>query len=409
MPTLDAVETLSSLVAIPSVNPMGRALKGPEFLEHGVTEYLDRLFDRLGLPHERQTVHPAEAGRPARENIFARLDGELPPEQGGELLLLEAHQDTVPVDGMTIEPFTPNVKNGRLYGRGSCDIKGGMTAMLAALARLIDEPPAGRPTIIMACTVNEEHGFTGATALAEMWNGTRRSIFPRKPDWSVVAEPTGLQVVTAHKGTLRWRCRTHGRACHSSQPHLGDNAVYKMGKVLAAFDAFNRQECPKIPRHRLCGQATLSVGTIAGGLSVNTVPDECVIEIDRRLLPGESDEAAYRAIVDFVAGFPGVDFPVDHDPPFMRGATLSDGPNLPLADRLQAVAREVVGPCEQVGVPYGTDASKIANHGVPAVVFGPGSIDQAHTCDEWLPLDELAKAIEVLTRFARQGVGPRGR
>ena len=119
--------------------------------------------------------------------------------------------------------------------------------------------------------------------------------------------------------------------------------------------------------------------------------------------------AAYRQIVDYVAHYPGVDFEVDHQPPFMRGATLSDGPNQRLADRLTEIARAVIGRCEQVGVPYGTDASKIAQDGVPAVVFGPGSIDEAHTADEWLPLDELESAIEVYCRFAREGVGQSNR
>lgn len=402
---LDLVRTLSELVAIPSVNPMGRPVAGPEFYEYRVTDYLQGLFERLQLPWQRQTVHPARDGVPARENIFARVDGSVPPDQGGEFLLFEAHQDTVPVDGMTIEPWTPVVRDGRIYGRGSCDIKGGMAAMLGAVARLAEERPAGRPTIVLACTVNEEHGFTGATALARMWDRGADTIFPRRPDAAVVAEPTGLQVVTAHKGCVRWKARTHGRACHSSQPHLGDNAAYKMARVLLALEAYAREEAPRVPPHRLCGPATLSVGTISGGLSVNTVPDLCTIEIDRRLLPGEDDLGAYEQVKRFVAKYPGVEFDVEHIPPFMRGAALGDGPNGPLADALTAVVRDTVGRCEQVGVPYGTDASKIAQDGVPSVVFGPGSIDQAHTADEWLPLSELESASEALFRFASRGLG----
>jgi acetylornithine deacetylase/succinyl-diaminopimelate desuccinylase family protein len=395
---VDLIETLKDLVSIPSVNPMGRPVAGPEFFEYRMTDYLEQLFRRLGLPCERQTIEPL------RENILARLDGEIPPEEGGPLLLFEAHQDTVPVDGMTIEPWTPTVRDGRLYGRGSCDIKGGMAVMIAALARLADERPKGRPTIVLACTVNEEHGFTGATALARMWADGRKTIVPRRPDAAIVAEPTGLNVVTAHKGCLRWRARTHGRACHSSQPHRGDNAVYKMARVLTALESYQREVAPQIPPHRLCGQATLSVGTISGGLSVNTVPDLCTIEIDRRLLPGEDNETAYREVVDYVARYPGVDFEVDHEAPFMRGATLSDGPNQPLADRLTGIVRGLVGRCEQIGVPFGTDASKIFADGVPAVVFGPGSIDQAHTADEWVPLDELHHAAEVLYQFGRMAM-----
>jgi acetylornithine deacetylase len=396
---LDLIKTLSDLVAIPSVNPMGRPVSGPEYFEHRVTEYLEQLFRRLGLKWQRQTVEPG------RDNILARLDGETPLEKGGRLVLFEAHQDTVPVDGMTIEPWTPTLRDGRLYGRGSCDIKGGMTAMLGALARLAEERPKGMPTIVMACTINEEHGYTGATALTKLWaNGAANTIVPRRPDAAVVAEPTSLQVVVAHKGAVRWKCHTTGRAAHSSQPHLGDNAAYKMARVLLALEAYQRDVVPTLKGHALCGRPTLSVGTIAGGLSVNTVPDRCTIEIDRRMVPGEDWASSFKQVVEHVAKYPGVDFEVQHDDPYMKGSTLGEGANLPLAESVARAAREVVGRCEQVGVPYGTDASTIAGSGVPSVVFGPGSIDQAHTCDEWLPVNELELASEVLYRFARSGV-----
>ena len=169
---LDLTKTLAELIAIPSVNPMGRDVEGEEFFEYRVTDYLENLFERMGVAWQRQAVEPK------RENILARLDGRTPPERGGAVLLFEAHQDTVPVDGMTIEPWTPTIKDGRIYGRGSCDIKGGMVAMLGALARLADDRPPDMPTIIMACTVNEEHGYTGATALTKLWTAPGDSIMP---------------------------------------------------------------------------------------------------------------------------------------------------------------------------------------------------------------------------------------
>lgn len=399
---LDLVATLSELVSIPSVNPMGRALSGPEYFEYRVTQYLQQLFDSLGLRWHRQTVHPEHDGIPARENILARLDGDTPPERGGQVILFEAHQDTVPVDGMTIEPWTPAVRDGRIYGRGSCDIKGGMTAMLGALARLAEERPKGMPTIVMACTVNEEHGYTGATALKNLWAPGAGSIVPRKPDAAVVAEPTSLNVVIAHKGALRWRCHTHGRATHSSQPHQGDNAIYKMARVIQAFEAYHREFVPTLPKHKLCGGATLSVGTILGGLSVNTVPDRCTIEIDRRMIPGEEWSGVFKQITDFITS--RIDFPIEHEDPYMKGSTLGEGVNAAVAGRMAEAARGVIGRCEQVGVPYGTDASTISASGVPSIVFGPGCIDQAHTCDEWLPLNELELASEALYQFARQGL-----
>ncbi|MCH7729117.1 MAG: M20/M25/M40 family metallo-hydrolase, partial [Planctomycetes bacterium] len=292
---LTVVETLQDLVRIPSVNPMGRDLSGSEFYETRMTDHLEGLFGRLGLPHERQEV--AEL----RSNIIARLDGSTRPEEGGELLMFEAHQDTVPVDGMTIEPWSGDLRDGRVYGRGACDIKGGMACMLAAISRLAEQRPGGMPTIVMACSVNEEHGYSGATELAKLWSHGQSAILPRRPDAIVVAEPTMLDVVVAHKGVVRWRCRTHGRACHSSQPELGDNAIYRMSRVIAALEKYAREICPTLGHHPLLRTPTLSIGTIVGGISVNTVPDESSIEIDRRLLPDENPDEAYRHIVEYIS------------------------------------------------------------------------------------------------------------
>jgi acetylornithine deacetylase/succinyl-diaminopimelate desuccinylase family protein len=396
---LDVVRTLADLVAIPSVNPMGHPCEGDQYYEHRMTDYLEERFERMGLAWQRQSIAPK------RDNIIARLDGRVPPAEGGAVLLFEVHQDTVPVDGMTIEPWNPEIRAGRLYGRGSCDVKGGMAAMLSAVSRLAEERPADMPTIVLACTVNEEHGFTGATALAQMWApGAAASIVPRRPDAAVIAEPTRLQVVIAHKGTVRWRCHVHGRAAHSSQPHMGDNAIYKMSRVLAALESYAREVSPKFPKHPLCGPSTLSVGTIHGGISVNTVPALCTIEIDRRIVPGENGDEAHRQVVDYVSRYPGVDFPVDHEKPFLLSTTLPDTHNGPLAERLSAAVRQSLGSCEKIGVPFGTDASVIAAAGVPAVVFGPGSIDQAHTADEWISIDQLRQSADVLYEFARQGL-----
>ncbi len=390
---MDLPQLLAELISIPSVNPMGRRMDGEVYFEHRVTSYLEDWLRALDLPTERQTIEPQ------RENLVTVVAGDPPPERGGRVLLFDAHQDTVPVTGMTIDPFTPTVSAGRMYGRGSCDVKGGMAAMLAVAARLAREKPSPRPTLVLACTVNEEFGFSGARLLRERLRNRVPSIIPRPPDGAAVAEPTGLDVVVAHKGVVRWRCSTVGRAAHSSQPELGVNAIYGMGAVVSALAEYAKDTVPLLGEHPLCGRPSLSVGTIEGGLSVNTVPDRCTIEIDRRLTPGEDPAAAYRATIERIRERVGAVAEVQHAAPFLQSDGLEETRNGDLARRLSAAAAEVAGRGARLGVPYGTNA---ATYGCdfPTVVFGPGSIAQAHTADEWLDLDELRAAAEILYRFA---------
>ena len=394
--TLDLTDTLARLVAIPSVNPMGRSCSGGVFGEKRLGDFLEGLFGRLGLACERQEIHPG------RDNIVARLDGQMAPEDDGQLILFEVHQDTVPVEGMKIEPFEPAVRQGRLYGRGACDVKGGMASMLAALARLAQERPAGRPTVVMACTVDEEHGFTGARALAESF-GTPTGLIPRNPDAVIVAEPTGLDVVVAHKGVLRWNCHTQGVAGHSAEPERGENAIFKMTPALAALERYQRTVVGNLASHALCGSPTISVGTIHGGVSVNTIPNRCTIEIDRRLCPHEDPDRAYAHAADYVTENTGPAARVEFEPPHMSALPLSDEFNGQLADALCEEARQVTGKCNKIGVPYGTDAPCFSSLGVPTVVFGPGSIRQAHTDEEWVWLDQVRQAADILYRFASHG------
>jgi acetylornithine deacetylase len=436
---LDLVQTLRDLVAIPSVNPMGQTSAGGDPAESKLTDYLEGLLRGLGIRVVRQQVEPG------RDNLLAVVEASPATGRNQRLILFEAHQDTVPGTGMTIPPFTPDIRDGRLYGRGSCDVKGGMAAMLAALARLHRERPNRMPTVVLACTVDEEFGFRGATAVTTLWQpeekedtktrseheerrkgekgeGRREnahhsprfavsplpsvlsllpSVFPRTPDCAVVAEPTELEVVVAHKGVVRWRCRARGLAAHSATPGAGDNAIYRMARVLAAIEKYAQDVVATLGTHPLCGPATLNVGTIAGGVSVNTVPDTCTIEIDRRMVPHETHEAARQHLIDYLEGQAGLGFALEHDAPFLQALPLADEHNRPLADRLVAAASGLVEPCRAVGVPYGTDAAVFAAAGVPTVVFGPGSIAQAHTADEWIALDQVQKAAEVYYRFAK--------
>ena len=153
----------------------------------------------------------------------------------------------------------------------------------------------------MACTVNEEHGFTGAHGLCRLWESAD-PIFPRRPDVAIVAEPTKLQVVVAHKGMVRWRFHTHGRSSHSSRRSKAKNAIFRMAKVLEALERYQREIVGTLADTSLCGRPTLSVGTISGGISVNTVPDRATIEIDRRLVPGEDPQRRWQHVIAFRRG-----------------------------------------------------------------------------------------------------------
>jgi acetylornithine deacetylase/succinyl-diaminopimelate desuccinylase-like protein len=382
----DLTRLLSDLVAIPSVNPMGRGLSGPGFLEGGMSDYLERWFSVLGVPFERRPVAPG------RDNLIARYDAP----GSRTTLLFDAHQDTVPTDGMTILPFLPTIDAGRLYGRGSCDIKGGMTAMLVAFARLVRERPAGSASVIMACTVDEEFTHTGSMQLAASRPGV---------DLAIVSEPTRLDIVNYHKGAVRWKVRARGVACHSSTPHLGFNAIYRMARVvtlLAEYATLLAQG----EAHPVLGPPSLSVGRIEGGLSVNVVPDWCEVEIDRRVIPGEDRLAAVEDAKAYLIAGLGDDAAdwLEFIPPWVNMPSLSPcGESCKIwVERVQnAIALGIGGTPAVAGVPYGTDAGPLNAAGLPSLVFGPGDIAQAHTKDEWVELDQVRMAAEAYYQMGR--------
>jgi acetylornithine deacetylase/succinyl-diaminopimelate desuccinylase-like protein len=394
--TVDPLPLLKELVSIPSVNPMGRNVSGSEFLETRLTEFLERFFHDLNVPFEIIEVMPG------RSNIIARFDNP----QAQATILMDAHQDTVPTDGMIIPPFFPEIRNGRLYGRGSCDVKGGMAAMLSAFSRLVKERPVTAANVIMSCTCDEECTAQGVTDLAKLWSNPDRhsKLISGPPDIALVAEPTDLHIVVAHRGATRWKIQTSGKAAHSSRPSEGVNAIYRMAPVLLALENYARDLPGIIPAHPLCGPATLSVGRIEGGISVNTVPDSCAIEIDRRVLPGEDGVKVIQQVEEYLRHRLDVDFKML--PPWIIGQALSNHNNGPWSDHLLQVIERHVGVHEKVGVPYGTNASRTSATGVPSMVFGPGSIYQAHTSDEWILISELREAAEIYFDFCANAVQP---
>jgi acetylornithine deacetylase/succinyl-diaminopimelate desuccinylase family protein len=376
----DVAQLLSSLVAIPSVNPMGRNLSGPEVLETRLTEFLESWVRPLDVRYARQSVAPG------RDNLLAWY--EAPGAR--RRILFDVHQDTVPPGGMVFPPFTPVVSGGRLYGRGACDVKGSMAAMLMAFARLVRERPAGSASVLLACTVDEEYTHIGSSRLAETEHGA---------ELAIVAEPTSLKLVHCHKGAVRWKIRTRGLACHSSMPEAGVNAIYRMAKILDAIELHAWSLALSQP-DPILGPPTLSVGRIEGGQSVNIVPDWCEIEVDRRLIPGEEAMASMGQVRDQLERSLGPADWIEFEEPSVHMPPLA-----PQAGPWLEVLGDAVGVAtgrrpEVTGVPFGTDAGPLSAAGTPCVVFGPGHIAQAHTKDEWIELEQVEVAAEAYYQIA---------
>jgi acetylornithine deacetylase/succinyl-diaminopimelate desuccinylase-like protein len=375
----DAIDLLVDLVRTPSINPMGRTDIPTDLLfEHRVADVLEAALKSAHATYTRHTIAPG------RDNIIATYT----PIESTGTLLYEAHMDTVPVDGMIIDPFAATIRGGMLFGRGACDVKAGVAAMMCAFLRIVRLAPRRSKTLIAAFTVDEEHTFLGVQNLID------RKVMA---DFAVVAEPTSLDIVTAHKGVARWTTTVAGTACHSSRPSEGVNAIYRMARLLAVIEAEAEQLAAR-PPHPTLGPATLSVGVIHGGVSPNTVPDACRIEVDRRLLPGES---AVNALDEFEAAVRSAALPFEATstltfacPPLAESAAARGH-----IDALMRSIRTVGHEPRCVSVPFGTDASSLSEAGIPSVVFGPGSIAQAHTKDEWVSLKEVEYAADILTQF----------
>lgn len=383
----DPVAWLRRLVACPSVNPLGGPADAPPFGEARLHRMLGETLREWGADVTFQDAAPG------RTNLVARFKG---PREGLGLML-ESHGDTVSVEGMTIDPFAAEIRDGRLYGRGACDTKGSMAAMLAGLAAVLERD--GRPPcdVCFVAVCNEEQGATGARLLME--SGFRA-------DGAVVGEPTSLRIVDAHKGIARFTVEVAGRAAHSSDPKQGVNAISRMAAVVACIDGPLSAELARTAHPRL-GPPVISVGVIRGGVQVNVVPDRCVIEVDRRLLPGETAataEAQLRRHLDAWPADPPLRYRIR---PAQVYAPLDADRSTPLARAVEDAVEAVTGAPVYEAAPWGSDAGIYHAAGIPSLLLGPGSIAQAHCADEYVDLDEVRAAAriyaEIIRRFGATG------
>jgi succinyl-diaminopimelate desuccinylase len=378
--TEELTQLLCDLVALPSVNPESEAQRtAVPYGEARVADYVEKYLKRYGLRTRRQQVSQG------RENVLGFVPGA-----GASPLLLEAHMDTVGVEGMD-RPFEPLVEGGRVYGRGACDTKGALAAMMFALGKVVEEGVPLARGCVLAATADEEFDMAGAQLLVDAQLDLAGAI---------VGEPTGLQIVPAHDGQTYFRICARGKAAHTSTPHNGVNAIYVINDVIDVL----RREAKTAYRdreHPLCGAPQLTVSIIHGGVSEHVVPDYCEIALDCRVIPGETCQGIWEEIRSWLED--GLDSEafgrIELGAPYKAQPALETPSEHPLVQGLEAAAREVLGSAEIAGVPYNTDASHYGAAGIPCVVFGPGDIAQAHSTDEYVDIEQLVAASRIIKAF----------
>ena len=370
----NTLQLLRDMIAIPSVNPM-RPNSG-EPVEAGMATFIEAVLARAGIDCERQAVANG------RDNVIGIVEGNRTDAKG---LMLNSHMDTVPVENMSINPFDPVVDNGCVFGRGSCDAKASIASMLSAVIDYANQPQRSSP-VVFAAMADEEFAFSGAWKLIEKsWPVSA----------CVVGEPTLLRRVIAHKGIVRWRIDVHGVSAHGATPELGRSAVYDGARVALAIEEYAQQLAQK-ESHPLLGQPAVNVGKVLGGQSVNIVPDKCVFELERRLLPGEDGLRAVQDCEDFLRARFGEAVAFTFAEPYLVDPAMETVASAEIVSALARAQQATLGSeTELSGANYGTDGSKLAKAGIETVVCGPGDIAQAHTANEFVEVEQL----ELATRM----------
>ncbi|MEM7391346.1 MAG: M20 family metallopeptidase [Verrucomicrobiota bacterium] len=379
---------MKTLVAIPSVNPEDDdppEAKG----EKRYGDFLADWLDRRGF-----SVEVLEQ-LPDRNNVI----GTYGPENPERTILIEAHLDTVSVKGMTRPPFEPTIENGRLYGRGACDVKGPAAAAMHALdagvlSRLADQGIG----LTYIGAIGEEKGNLGAD-----WLVDTRGI---GADMAIVLEPTELKIVHAHKGIVWGQIELIGKPGHGSDPEAGINAIGAMGWLIPRLEAMIEEDQGRLNNPAL-GKPSLNIGRIRGGSAVNIVAPHCLIDIDRRYLPEENAEAIKQGMEKLCAEAKSkgliVDYTVTVKKNVLPFETATDSE---LVGRFQQACKAEGEAGELAGTGWFSDGGPFARTSGEVIVFGPGSIKQAHTRDEYIELESLQKGADIFQRFLNDLVGP---
>jgi len=370
----DAVALTRALVVVDSRNPV-IAPGGPG--EGAVASLLAEVLAEWEFDVELQEIVP---GRP---NVIARTG-----RRGGPVLMFNGHLDVVGTDGMSHPPFDPVTRDGRIYGRGSADMKGGIAAMCAAAARAA---AATNAELVIAAVIDEENESLGTRALVE------RGI---RADAAIVTEPTRLAIMPAHRGFVWAEIDVKGRAAHGSRYDIGVDAIRHAGLLLADLDAFE-EDVLATRTHPLLGHASLHASLVSGGIGMSTYPDRCLLALERRTVPGETTESVLAELRDAFARIASRRRSFDASLRLITAQGPSDvSPDAPVVRALaSALAGEGLAPAIE-GMSAWTDAAILNDAGIPAICFGPGDIRLAHAAEEFVPIAEIEQATAVLTRMA---------
>lgn len=372
----EVLELCREMVAIPSINPQDKTDYTTPFGEARMADFVLDWLDRQGLAPQRQTA------KPGRDNVVAVAGGT----NASRSFLLCAHTDTVGVEEMTIGPFDPVVRDGRLYGRGSCDTKASLACMMIAFRNRVQADLPCNLVLLASC--GEEYDTCGASHYARQSGESLAG--------AIFGEPTQLKVITAHKGVVRFRLTTTGRSAHSSTPQLGDNAIYHLAEFIPALKNFADVLSQNTGHPRL-GCETLAVTQIKGGHQVNVIPDHCEALIDWRILPGRSVDACQQELCNYLTETAGMTRPTIENIGYY--APVETAADHRFTGQLLKAVERVLGTTETDVVAYGTDASGFAQLDMPSLVLGPGDIAQAHTEDEFIEIDQLEKGLAVHEAF----------
>ena len=374
------ISLLRDLVAIDSVNP---SLVPGAAGEAEIARAIASSMRTLGL---EVLVQDAAPGRP---NVVGVLEGRSP----GPSLMFCGHIDTVGVDGMT-SPFDPVERDGRLYGRGAQDMKGGVAAMIDA-ARVLSQHPPARGRLVVAAVVDEEYASLGADALVAGWTA----------DGAVVTEPTDLRIGVGHKGFAWIEVETKGRAAHGSRPSDGRDAILRMGRVLGALDRLDR-ELQSRPAHPLMGTASLHASIIAGGRELSSYPDACRLQMERRTLTRESADDALAEVRGILARIAADDPEFEGEARLLFARPPYEIPaGHPLSDALARAAASAGCRTDHVGMSFWTDAAVLGTAGIPSLLFGPGGAG-LHSREEYVIVADVLACRDVLASLAEAWLTP---